>query len=79
MAADFTRIDVADVPALIDAFKHRHGIKSDAALSRRLGVSEMAIYRWRRGQIEPATLALMTLTFHLPIPDSALLAYAPAA
>lgn len=45
----------AMVNALFDEIRHRHGLTSDAALARHLSsaagetVSEMAIWRWRKG------------------------------
>lgn len=38
------------VNTLFDEIKRREGLKSDAALARHLGVTEMAILRWRRGE-----------------------------
>ncbi len=48
------------VNTLFDEIKHRHRLKSDAALARHLShvagepVSEMAIVRWRRGEYPKA-------------------------
>lgn len=47
-----TPIEVADLCALLDATRERHGFTSDEKLAEYLGVSGQAIYRWRRNQID---------------------------
>ena len=34
-----------------DQIKERHALRSDAALARHIGVNDMAIRRWRQGEI----------------------------
>jgi transcriptional regulator with XRE-family HTH domain len=54
-------IDLDHIGELIDLYKKAFNIRTDRELSARLGVSYMAVYRWRRKQVEPATLALMRI------------------
>lgn len=37
-----------------DQIKRKHNLRSDAALARHIGVNDMAIRRWRRGEISPS-------------------------
>lgn len=54
-------IDIDDISALLDETRQRHGLTSDEKLARLLGVSDQAIYRWRRGQIDKSARVLATL------------------
>jgi len=64
-------IDLDRIGELIDSYKASLNISTDRELSSRLGVSYMAIYRWRRKQVEPATLALMRVARGAPkLPSS---------
>jgi transcriptional regulator with XRE-family HTH domain len=54
-------IDTDDISALLDEARQRHGLSSDEKLARLLGVSDQAIYRWRRGQIDKSARVLATL------------------
>lgn len=37
-----------------DQIKEQKALRSDAALARYIGVNDMAIRRWRRGEISPS-------------------------
>lgn len=37
-----------------DYIKTQNNLRSEAALARHLGVNDMAIRRWRRGEISPS-------------------------
>ena len=62
--AEIEQLPIADTQAIIellDATRERHGISSDEKLARWLGVSDQAIYRWRRGQIDKSARIMLTL------------------
>lgn len=46
---------------LFDTIKGRHGLTSDGALARHIGVPEMYIWRWRRGAYGTSTSVLLPL------------------
>lgn len=57
-------LPIADTPTigrLLDATRERYRISSDEKLARLLGVSDQAIYRWRRGQIDKSARVMATL------------------
>lgn len=54
-------IGIPEVEELLNRTRERHGISSDEKLAHFLGVSDQAIYRWRRGQINKSALILATL------------------
>jgi transcriptional regulator with XRE-family HTH domain len=54
-------IDTAEIERLLDATRERYGLTSDEKLAHLLGVSDQAIYRWRRGQIDKSARILATL------------------
>lgn len=54
-------IDIPEIKRLLDATRERHGFTSDQRLAQFLGVSDQAIYRWRRGQIDRSARILATL------------------
>lgn len=54
-------IGTPEIKELLDATRARFGITSDEKLAHFLGVSDQAIYRWRRGQINKSALILVTL------------------
>jgi predicted transcriptional regulator len=66
---DIEQIPIADTQAiveLLDATRERYGIRSDEKLAQLLGVSDMAIYRWRRGQIDKSARIMLTLSRQTP-------------
>lgn len=42
------------INTLFDQIKVKNNLRSDAALARHIGVNDMAIHRWRRGEISPS-------------------------
>ena len=54
-------IGTPEIKDLLDQARARHGLRSDEKLARFLGVSDQAIYRWRRGQIDKSARILATL------------------
>ena len=54
-------IGISEVEKLLDQTRERHGLSSDEKLAHFLGVSDQAIYRWRRGQISKSALILAAL------------------
>lgn len=42
------------INTLFDQIKEQNKLRSDAALARHIGVNDMAIHRWRRGEISPS-------------------------
>ncbi len=50
-----------DIIAILNTTRERHGITSDEKLAQLLGVSDQAIYRWRRGQIDRAARIMVVL------------------
>jgi DNA-binding XRE family transcriptional regulator len=49
------------INALLDEAMRRHNVETDAALARAIGVSHMAIIRWRRGEVGNSTRVLLPL------------------
>lgn len=58
-------IDVEEIVDLLNATRARHSISSDEKLAHYLGVSDQAIYRWRKGQIDKSARILVTLARQL--------------
>lgn len=54
-----------EIVDILNTTRTRHGITSDEKLARYLGVSDQAIYRWRKGQIDKSARILVTLTRQL--------------
>jgi transcriptional regulator with XRE-family HTH domain len=54
-------IGTVEIEQLLDATRERYGLTSDEKLAHLLGVSDQAIYRWRRGQIDKSARILATL------------------
>lgn len=54
-------IDTDDIVQLLNATRERYGLTSDEKLAQLLGVSDQAIYRWRRGQIDKSARIFATL------------------
>jgi transcriptional regulator with XRE-family HTH domain len=63
-------IGTDEVVEILNTVRERQGITSDEKLARYLGVSDQAIYRWRRGQIDKSARILVTLTRQLLQPAS---------
>jgi transcriptional regulator with XRE-family HTH domain len=63
-------IGTEEITEILNTTRERHGITSDEKLARYLGVSDQAIYRWRRGQIDKSARILVTLTRQLLQPAS---------
>lgn len=61
MCEQISLIDIEQINTLLNEHRQRHNISSDEKLAHRLGVSDQAIYRWRRGQIDRSARALATL------------------
>lgn len=49
------------INALFDQIKAKNNLRSDAALARHIGVNDMAIHRWRRGEISPSLRVIAPL------------------
>lgn len=45
-----TNETVVLINTLFDQIKTKHQLASDSALARHIGVNDMAIWRWRRGE-----------------------------
>ena len=56
-----TPIAVPMIGELLDNYRSRHNITSDEKLAARLGVSDVAIYRWRTGKIHKSALLLLAI------------------
>lgn len=54
-------VDTVEVVALLDRVRERYNITSDEKLAQALGVSDQAIYRWRRGQFNKSTRVILSL------------------
>lgn len=52
------------VNALFDQIKADHDLKSDSALARHIGVPDMYVYRWRRGEFAISLRVLAPLLVH---------------
>jgi transcriptional regulator with XRE-family HTH domain len=65
MPAPITPIETESLSALLNRYRERHGITSDERLAAALGVSDVAIYRWRKGQINKSALILAALILEL--------------
>ena len=49
------------INALFDRIKEQHQLRSDAALARHMGVHDMNIMRWRRGEFGTSLKVLAPL------------------
>lgn len=49
------------VNALFDHLKSKHNLSSDSALARHMGVPDMYIWRWRRGEFGASLKVLAPL------------------
>jgi hypothetical protein len=56
---------------VFDQIKQRHQLRSDAALARHIGVNDMAIRRWRRGEISPSLRIVGPLLINYACDDEA--------
>lgn len=65
MTEQLPTIGTPEIKELLDEARKRLGITSDEKLARYLGVSDQAIYRWRRGRIDKSALILATLARNL--------------
>lgn len=54
-------IDATAIGQILDDARARYNLTSDEQLAELLGVSDQAIYRWRRSIIDRSALALVTL------------------
>lgn len=52
------------INGLFDRLKEQHGLRSDSALARHIGVPDMYIHRWRRGEFSTSTRILAPLLVH---------------
>lgn len=51
--------DVPSIPALLDAWKARNGVKTDTEAAQRLGVSKQGLSHWRqRGSVPQAAVVV---------------------
>lgn len=57
------------VNSLLDRIREEQHISSDEKLAHLLGVSDQAIYRWRRGQFGGAKVAIVLLPLVLKHAD----------
>lgn len=62
MSDTLQMIDTQEIATILDTTRQRHGITSDEKLAHYLGVSDQAIYRWRRGKIDKSARILVALT-----------------
>lgn len=60
------------INSLFDHIKEQHNLPSDSALARHIGVPDMYIWRWRRGEFGTSTdvLAPLLITYGPTIPQS---------
>lgn len=61
MLQEITPISDKEICDLLNATRERYKLSSDEKLARLLGVSDQAIYRWRRGQIDKSARILAVL------------------
>lgn len=61
MSEEITPITDEEIRSLLNAARERYKLSSDEKLARLLGVSDQAIYRWRRGQIDKSARILAVL------------------
>jgi hypothetical protein len=63
---------IALINNLFDHIKEQHALPSDSALARHIGVPDMYIWRWRRGEFGTSTdvLAPLLITYGPTIPRS---------
>lgn len=54
-------VETHEVVELLDRVRERYNISSDEKLAKILGVSDQAIYRWRRGQFNKSTRVILSL------------------
>lgn len=52
------------VNQLFDQIKVEQDLKNDSALARHIGVPDMYIYRWRKGEFAPSFRILAPLLVH---------------
>lgn len=58
------------INSLFDTLKEQHCLKSDSALARHIGVPDMYIYRWRRGEFATSLKVLAPYLVHYnPVAD----------
>ena len=65
MTVPIAPFEISDIAELLDAYRARHGITSDEKLAACLGVSNQAIYRWRRGQIDRSARVILAVAREL--------------
>lgn len=65
MTTPIALFEISDIAELLDTYRARHGITSDEKLAARLGVSNQAIYRWRRGQIDRSARVILAVAREL--------------
>ncbi len=63
-------VETHEVVELLDRVRERYNISSDEKLAKILGVSDQAIYRWRRGQFNKSTRVILSLERQLQSPPS---------
>lgn len=73
----FDPLTTEQINTLLDGFRERHNITSDESLSRVLGVSDSAIYRWRRGKIDRSAAILAAVVISLSCCNNSLLRSTP--
>ncbi len=61
MTEPLDMINASDIDRILDATRIHYGIRSDEKLAQFLGVSDQAIYRWRRGEIAKSARVLVAL------------------
>jgi transcriptional regulator with XRE-family HTH domain len=54
-------IEINEIGKIMDAARERHGLSSDEKLAALLGLSDLTIYRWRRGEIGLGARVIATL------------------
>jgi len=54
-------VETHEVVELLDRVRERYNITSDEKLAKILGVSDQAIYRWRRGHFNKSTRVILSL------------------
>jgi hypothetical protein len=59
-------MDTKHINALLDHVRAVHGLTSDDALAKELGVNNMIVYRLRRGIMQKGARVLFTLVTQYP-------------
>jgi DNA-binding transcriptional regulator YiaG len=54
---------IQQVNQVLDDLKQEHGFSTEMQLARYLNVSDMTIYRWRRGEFGKIGLALVPVIY----------------